>query len=205
MKEFNINYNTPKSQFENEIYNFLSKYVNNIIKRDKTTINPYELDFFLPDYKLAIEFNGNYYHSYEKLNDKYYHQRKTDLCESKNILLIHIFQYQWENKQDIIKSIILSKLGIFKNKIYARKCKVIEVSNKDKSTFLNNNHLQGKDNSSIKLGLYYGDELVSLMTFGKRKISGSKSRLEMIRFCNKINTQVIGGASKLFKYFINNY
>jgi hypothetical protein len=108
------------------------------------------------------------------------------------------------NKQEIVKSIILSKLGIFKERIYARKCIVKEIDNKSKNDFLNKNHIQGQDISKYKLGLFYNDELVSVMTFGQRNITG-KSSFELIRFCSKLNTQIIGGASKLFQYFIKNY
>ena len=96
------------------------------------------------------------------------------------------------------------------NKIYARKCIIKEIKdNKLVREFLEKNHLQGFVGCQIKLGLFYNDELVSLMTFGKqRKSMGTKSKenvYEMLRFCNKLNTSVIGGADKLFKYFIDNF
>ena len=96
------------------------------------------------------------------------------------------------------------------SKIYARKCKIKEISNNEQiRNFLNNNHLQGFVGSKIKIGLFYEDELVSMMTFGLlRKFMGQKTiegSYEMLRFCNKLNTNVVGGASRLFKYFIENY
>ena len=90
------------------------------------------------------------------------------------------------------------------NKIYARNCKLIKIESNKKDIFLDNNHIQGKCTSSINLGLEYNGEIVSLMTFGKRSIN-NKNEFELIRFCNKINTVVIGSASKLFKHFISNY
>jgi hypothetical protein len=92
----------------------------------------------------------------------------------------------------------------------ARKCEVREIfDNKLVRNFLEMNHLQGFVGSKIKLGLFYNNELVSLMTYGSyRKAMGKKgsdSSYEMLRFCNKLNINVIGGASKLFKYFIKNY
>jgi hypothetical protein len=75
------------------------------------------------------------------------------------------------------------------------------------SKFLNDNHIQGMVKSSLKIGLYHNDELVSVMTFdhfeGRNKMNLNDWNLN--RFCNKINTNVIGGASKLLKYFIINY
>ena len=79
-----------------------------------------------------------------------------------------------------------------------------EVSSKDSREFLNNNHLQGYCNSKVRLGLYYNDELVSLMTFGKPRFN-KKCEWELLRFCNKLNTSVVGGASKLFKHFVDTY
>jgi hypothetical protein len=71
-------------------------------------------------------------------------------------------------------------------------------------TFLDENHIQGYSQSTIKLGLYYKNELVSLMTFGYRH-TNAKKEFELIRFCNKLNINVIGGSSKLFSYFTKNY
>ena len=115
------------------------------------------------------------------------------------------------HNQDIVKSMILNKLDKTYNKIYARKCEIKEIkNNKLIKEFLEANHIQGFVGSAIKIGLFYNSELVSLMTFGSRRIVMGKKltnndEYELLRFCNKLNTNVIGGASKLFKYFINNY
>lgn len=122
--------------------------------------------------------------------------------------MIHIWEDDWLYKNDIIKSILLNVIGKSR-RIYARKCEVREVSSKESSLFLKTNHLQGKVNSSIKLGLYHEGELVSLMTFGSlRRSLGHKSNngyYELLRFCNKLNTTVVGGASRLFKRFLEQY
>jgi len=122
-----------------------------------------------------------------------------------------VFENEWKVKKAIVKSIIKSKLGIFDVKLFARKCRIEVIeSNQMVRDFLETNHLQGFVGSSIKIGLFYGEELVSLMTFGKGRIStGNKKNgdgeYEMLRFCNRLNTQVIGGASRMLKYFIENY
>ena len=102
---------------------------------------------------------------------------------------------------------IANLLGKTETKIYARKCEIRTVETNECTDFLNKNHIQGWCPSQIKLGLYCDNELVSLMTFGKSRhfIGDGKMQYELLRFCNKINTQVIGGASKLFKYFIETY
>jgi hypothetical protein len=184
-------------------------YEGKIILNSRNVISPYEIDIYIPDLKLAFEFNGIYWHS-ELYKDSDYHKIKSDRCLSDGIQLLHIWEDDWIYKQDIIKSIIINKLGKIQNKIGARKCKIKEIrDNKLIKCFLDENHIQGFIGSKIKLGLFYNGELVSLMTFGNlRKSLGQFAKegsYEMLRFCNKLNTSVIGGASKLFKYFIKNY
>ena len=164
-----------------------------------------EIDIIIPEKNIGIEFDGIYYHSELSGNkDKNYHINKTKRAEEIGLRLIHIFENEWQQKKDIVKSVLRSKLGKIENRIYARKCVVKEISTAEKKKFLENNHLQGNDRSLIKLGLFYEDELVSVMTFGRRKITG-KTTSELLRFCNKINTTVIGGASKLYAYFTKNH
>jgi len=202
--------NANFSNVEKDFLKFIEKnYFGEVLVNVKNIINPYELDVYLPDLKLAFEFNGLYWHS-EKFVHKNYHLDKTLKCElnDKEIHLIHIYEDDWTYKQDIVKSRILNLLGKSK-KIFARKTEIKEVSYKESREFLEKNHIQGNCISKIRLGLYYENELVSLMTFGKlRKCLGQQSKeglYELLRFCNKINTSVVGGANKLFKYFINNY
>jgi hypothetical protein len=197
------------SEDEKLILDFIEKnYNGEIITNSKSIISPYELDIYLPDLNLAFEFNGVYWHN-ELNRPSDYHKIKSDLCDDKGIQLIHIYEDDWTYKRNIIESMILNKLGKTDNKIYARKTEIKEINdNKLIRYFLNENHLQGFIGSSIKLGLFYNNELVSLMTFGKKRIfmkSLRKDGFEILRFCNKLNTNVIGGASKLFKYFINKY
>jgi hypothetical protein len=169
-----------------------------------------ELDIYIPDLKLAFEFNGLYWHN-ELYKDKNYHLNKTELCEKNGIQLIHIYEDDWIYKQDIVKSMILNKLGKTSNKIYARKCEIREITdNKLVREFLDENHIQGFIGSKVKIGLFHENELVSLMMFGKRRVAMGKKtseegEFELLRFCSKLNTNVVGGGNKLFKHFVKNY
>jgi hypothetical protein len=198
--------NNKTSKYENEITEFLNEYDINYIENDRKILNGLEIDVYLPEYNLAIEFNGLYWHN-ELYCDKNYHLNKTKMCEKKGIQLIHVFEDEWVNKKEIVLSIIKTKLNLSK-KIHARKCEIKYISSKEEKIFLNENHIQGHVNSKIKIGLFYNKELVSVMTFGSlRKALGHKSKenfYEMLRFCNKINYNIIGGASKLFKFFTKN-
>lgn len=197
-------FKSHKSGYEQQLSNWLKSLSLNVIENDRTLIYPKELDIYLPDFNIAIEFNGLYWHS-EKMVGKNYHIDKTNKCKDIDIDLIHIWEDDWIYKQDIIKSIILNRLGIITDRIYARKCEIRELSdNKIIKNFLNENHIQGYCKSSHKIGLFYQNELISLMTFGYRK-TNSKKEFELIRFCNKINISVVGAASKLFKYYTKKY
>lgn len=180
--------------YEQEIIDFIN--IENITSKE-------EFDIYVPDHNLAIEFDELREHSQK--NNKY-HLGKTELCKEKGIQLFHIFENEWINpkKQIVWKSIISNKLNR-NSKIFARKTKVKEITdNKLIREFLDNNHLQGYCPGSIRVGLFYEDELVSIMTFAKSRFS-KKYEYEMIRYCSKKFTNITGGASKLYKFFIDNY
>ena len=191
------------SKYEKEIISYLKTLAINVITNNRSIIPPLELDIYIPSHKLAIEFNGLYWHSDEFL-DKKYHLNKTKECEKIGIALIHIFEDEWIDKKEIVKSRLKNILGLTTNKIYARKCEIKEVSNNETKEFLIKNHIQGNIGAKVKLGLFFKKELVSLMTFGYRPMINS-SEYEIIRFCNKLDTTVIGGAQKLLKFFIKKY
>jgi hypothetical protein len=195
--------------YENEIIEYIKSITDeNIIIHDRTILCPKELDIYIPTKKIAIEFNGNYWHS-ETVGgkDKNYHLNKTELCNQKNIRLIHIFEDEWISKKEIVKNKLKHILNKNTEKIYARKCEIKEVSSNIKNIFLENHHIQGQDKSKIKLGLFYNNELISVMTFGCMRISlGNKhidNEFELIRYASSI--QCVGGASKLLNYFIKIY
>lgn len=196
------------SKPEEGLRKFVKKLDKEIKFNDRRAIKPLELDVLLPKRKIAFELNGIYWHK-EDFVGKNYHRDKTIACKEKGIRLIHIFEDEWNNKSDIVKSRISNLLNFTSNKIYGRQCEIKKVSSKECKKFLNYNHIQGNVNSSVKLGLYYEEELVSIMTFGKlRKSLGQSSKegsWELLRFCNKINTLVLGAASKLLKHFEKNY
>ena len=200
-REYNINI-FRKSKFEKCIYELLKENNINFIHNDRKIIYPNELDFYLPDYNIAIECNGDYWHSIYQKPYKY-HQNKSLECEKKGIRLIHIFECEWNSNKDKIKQWLLSNFNK-DNRIYARKCIIKELDSKTSKQFLEDNHLQGNCNSSIKLGLFYNDELIEVMTFSKPRYN-KEYEWELIRLASKLNYKIIGGASKLFNYFIKKY
>jgi len=198
---------TDNDTLENEIFKYVSSLLSNdiIIKRnDRTILLGKEIDIYIPSLKIGIEINGLYWHSEDGRGiGKYYHLNKYKSTLFHGIQLIHIFENEWIYKNEIIKSILKNILKSKLNKIYARNCIIKSITDIEKDNFLNDNHLQGKDLSPIKYGLFYKNELVSVMTFGKSRFD-KKVEWEMIRYCSKLSYSIIGGASKLFSYFLKN-
>ena len=206
------------SYMESDVYEFLREVDSEIeVRRNVRNIIPNrELDIYIPKRKLAIECNPTYTHnsSYPTFGESdnmlpySYHKEKTDICEKNGIFLFHIFGYEWEHRRRIVESMLRNLLGRNTLKLYARKLEIREVDSNEASKFLQENHRQGKTGSKIRIGLYDNNTLVSIMTFGKmRHTVGKQSEAdwELIRFCNKLDTSVVGGASKLFKYFVSHY
>lgn len=165
-----------------------------------------EIDIYLPEFKIGIEFNGLYWHS-DLFKDKKYHLDKTNHFKDRGIRIIHVWEDDWNNKKEIIKSQIINFINL-SEKIWARKCEVKRVGYSESIHFLNENHIQGSYSSfKESIGLYLGEELVCLMTFdqfeGRKKMNDDEWNLS--RFCNKLNYSVIGGASKILTYFVKNF
>jgi hypothetical protein len=198
------------SNAELEIIEFLNKYKCVVSHSNRLILeNNLELDIYLKNHKLAIEYNGNFWHSELAGKGRSYHIRKTQECKRKGIRLIHIFEDEYVNK----KTIVLDRIrGLIKEKkwsIFARKCEVKIIDTKIKNAFLNKYHLQGEDKSSVKLGLFNKGRLVSVMTFCKqRKCLGQKheeQKWELSRFASIGKFNVVGGCGKLLEHFKRNF
>ncbi len=200
------------SSKEKSVLDFVkSIYNGEIIENSKKILGKKELDIFLPEKNLAIEFNGLFWHSdidmrnyhnvpteEEKEFTKYRHLKKTELCEEKGIHLIHIFEDDWDFKREIIEDILKQSLGICDKKIFARKCTLQKINADTYKRFLEENHLQGYSPADLKLGLFYENELVELIGVNTKGTHSKEP--ELVRLCSKTGVNVIGGFSKLLKH-----
>ena len=208
-----INIRPGYSQYEDEIVMFLKEELGiseNQIQRNVVGLledSKLEIDIYLSDFNIGIEFNGDYWHSDLFCTDhsgrSTYHQEKSLLAEESGIFLFHIFEYEWNNPET--KENICNRLKILlktcDKKISGRECSVIKLTKDQKKDFLNKYHIQGNDHSSVCYGLEYQGEVVSCMSFVIPK--NKKYNWELSRFCSKHGCIIRGGASKLFKYFIS--
>lgn len=186
---------------QQQIFDFVNQHTT-VIQNDRNKIRPSELDLYLPAHQLAIEYNGLYYHSYHPDDggkpDPSYHQRKTIACELANIRLIQVFENEWYNSQDLVKSIICAKIGKFESIYYARKLTCRGIGESEASIFFNSNHINGHRPASTYIGLYTDDQLLCGMAFSRHQ----KYQYELIRYASKMNTLIVGGASRIFTRFL---
>lgn len=194
--EIEINKN---SQGEEQLALFLQHCGQEVIRNTRNVISPKEIDIFLPDHSLAIEYDGVFWHSELNGKDKRYHLQKSVECGDTDIRLIHVFDTEWLFQTDIVKSRLRSILGLNQT-IAARKCSVAKIDAITANDFYQQTHIQGGCNSSLNYALYYNNQIVAVMSFGRSRYA-SKYQYELLRFCNCLNTNVVGGATKLFQAF----
>jgi len=172
---------------------------------ERSIIDPKELDVYVPSKSFAIEYNGLYWHSEARHDNKNSHVEKLNLCEEKSISLIHVFSDEWENKQEICKSIISHKLGASKVKIFARKTKIKSIDKLMEKEWFNKTHISGYARSVASWGLFYEGKLVTVISVRRpfQQNTWGKNTLEIARYSCELNTSVVGGLGKLMKEVIN--
>lgn len=157
-----------------------------------------ELDIYIPSHRIAIEFDGLFWHSSDK-RDKNYHLEKTNDCICHNINLIHIFEDEWLFKKEIVKSRLREFFNVFDMEINADDCSIKNVPSKEARVFLDKNDIDGFCKSKIKYGLYHNKELVYMIALSK---SNKNGEYKLVGACAKLNTNVVNGLDKLLSHFI---
>lgn len=166
---------------------------------EKIKINNNEIDIYVNEFKLGIEFNGLYWHSnlYKDIN---YHLAKTELCNKNNIKLLHVFEDEWVYKKEIVKNIIKSNLNIYDNIISFNECIITVIDNKTANEFFIINHIDGAFDCKINIGLFYNEELVSAMG-----INYNSNVINIQRTCDRVNFKVINSFNKMLNFLIKTY
>lgn len=156
-------------------------------------------DICIPDRRIVIEIDPTWTHCsegnmYEDV-DKNYHKEKSEIARRNGFHCIHIFD--WDDWDKII-SIIYTE-----HKLYARNCEIVYLDSSECDLFLQMNHLQGTvSGQSACIGLVHDEKLVEVMTFGQPRYNGNY-QWELLRLATQSGYQVVGGASKLFKHFVD--
>lgn len=191
-----------RSSYEDDIAEWLTTQGISTIDKNKpfyeNNKKKFEIDVFLPDLYIGIEYNGLYWHSNLYI-DKIYHQDKCIYFKNKGIRLIQIFENEWADKQDIVKSLIRNNLKLNKV-IYARECSTKILSDVEAKMFLEINHLAGHAPAKLHVGLIHKNAIVAIGSFGKPRYKTSEE-WELIRFCSLCGVTVVGGFDKILSFF----
>ena len=177
------------SLIEHKLFGDIQKHFPEAIQHDRSKLKPREIDILVGD--VGIEINGAYWHR-DALGKPI-----LDKTKAFDGTLIHLWDFELENKYDICLSLVLSKLGKFERRVYARSCEIREVGYAEAKRFFDNNHLRGNAKFSLCYGLYIDDELIQAISISKSRYSKAAD-LELIRTASILNTQVVGGLSRLF-------
>ena len=208
LDKFNVPYacQRPEARIGHHSDSKTNKQFENKLKTvDINYTREFNIDSFSYDFKLddkLIEINPSATHNIDwspfgdhtSRIDKNYHLDKSKTAEENNYRCIHVFD--WDNEEAIMSMLK------HKEKIYARKCQIKEVDAKEAKCFIDKYHIQYNAVASVYIGLFYVDELVSIMSFHKPRYN-KHYEWELIRYCYSL--EVVGGAEKLFKYFIDKY
>lgn len=196
--------NTGTSKAEIELSDWVKTYfpLAKKIKLENGKVRSFsELDIFIPELNIAIEYNGLYWHS-DIFQHKTYHSEKMAIANKNGIRLITIFEDEWRDRKDQVKGFLLSALSKNSKKIYARNCEVRVVEKTNAVAFLDDNHIQGSTVFQASIGLYHNDELVGLITGNKHHRQGHDSKFVLNRLVFKRDYSIAGGSSRLLKYLI---
>jgi len=191
----------PQREIMGELDRLDIKYIAN----DRSLISPKHLDIYIPSHNLAIEFDGIYYHSERFGRDRNYHLSKTIACQNNNTRLIHVWSNEWYQKREIVISRIRNALGVTATRIYARKCVIKALQPQDVREFFNRCHIQGSLHGKVVYGLFFNNKLVAAMNFTVARYTKGKYEWELLRYASALDTIIVGGASKLFKHFVENH
>lgn len=189
---------TSVSSIENELLEFLSSLNVTAVSQCRNIIPPYEIDIFIPDRNIGIEINGCYWHSELKGRGRKYHITKTQMCEHQHIRLIQIIDTEWKQSPNIVKSRLKAFFQTVSSRVFARQCAIEKITSAVCDQFIEEHHIQGIRSAKHNYGLFYNSTLIAVMSFSSHQLY----EYEMIRFCNKTDYIVVGGASKLFAAFV---
>ena len=172
--------------------------------RNRTILAPKEIDLWLPELNVGIEYHGLHWHTEDRVGNV--HRQKWDKAQALGIRLIQIFEDEWLDKQDIVKSRLMAIVGKSPS-IYARKTTVRAIDSSKASEFLEKHHIQGRSVTSVAYGLFAEDRMVAVATFGRARggamTAADTQAWEVYRYASE--GRVVGGFSKLFAQFLKDY
>lgn len=195
---------------EKEMVDYIkSIYTGEIIENDKSIISPLEIDIYLPEKSLAIEYDGMLWHSENfeyngmvKGKDSDYHLSKTVRCKQAGVRLLHIFGSDWKNEKDKIQNFIKDVIGVDQRVIDVSTCTMRLISKHDATEFYKTYDIQSSECGTVNYGIFLNDELVVVLSFVSLE---NLKNMWLMMYCNKFGTSLTGNMSMLTDMFIKSY
>lgn len=184
---------------ETAIKKWLVENNQKFVQWDREQISPLELDFWLPDHKIGIEFNGTWYHREDAVPSRNYHQQKFSAAHKKGIKLIQIWEHELMYKPQIVMDRLAHVINFHNKKIAARKCQIQPIDHMIAREFFNTHHLQGHQNSKHIYGLFCNNQLIAAASFVPVRYN-KKAEWELLRYATVGGHQVQGGLSRLLAH-----
>ena len=188
---------------EQEIADYVRSLCLEVVQNTRKVISPKELDIWIPEKNVGIEFHGLYWHSggidHTDEYTKTMHREKYDSCKEKGIRLVQFFSDEWRDHRDVCQSMISNRLGKNSMRIGARECELRELAVEERRVFFETSHIAGDTRSSICFGLVKGGEVISAMSFRIPIQKKHGNVCEIARFATKLFTQCPGNAGRLLK------
>ena len=200
----------PKRNFrsgsEVNVENFICSLGIEPDHHERWFLGEYGADIVCEDERVIFEYDGLHWHT-DEYHDKTYHLMKTEYAESMGYRLVHIFSDEWEQHEEIVKSRICQLLHRDipgrSRKIYARNCEIVELPVDTTREFMDRCHIQGYCSDKYRYGLMYEGQIVAAMTFGFSRFAYDE--IELLRYCNELFTNVVGGGGRLLAHFIEKH
>lgn len=198
------------SKAENEVHRFLSNFTS-AEQRNRRIIRPKELDIYLPEHNLGVEYCGMYWHSHvdqeDERTNKRRHYEKYKLCQEKGVRLLTVYESEWQNNQYAVKRLLRNAIGKSRARLMARKCDLRKATAQEAREFYNKYHPQGGNGSGEHYALLWKGKIVACMRFtlgaNDRGHSAKTRDWTLTRYATRIT--VSGGASRLFNAFVNEH
>lgn len=202
--------NHMKSQGEDAVFRLVSRAAT-ALRRDRSLLRPKELDVYLPEKRLAIEYCGDYWHSHgdpdSERRDRGKHHEKYLACQEQGVRLLTIYESEWLSRRGALRRLIRTALGQARGRVMARKCTLGTPTAAQAREFYERYHPQGGAGAGEHYGLYWRGKLVACMRFSfganDRGAAAVNRVWTLTRYATRVT--VAGGASRLFKAFVQEH
>lgn len=193
-----------ESKCQIEIFEFVKSLGFDAVSNDRSLVSPLEVDVLVPTAKLAIEYNGLFWHSSTNIKDSLRHEKKKRRVREAGYDFFTVFEDEWRDKRTIVSSMISHRLGLCTERTDARKTSISELTSREAREFFDSTHLDGSTRASVTFCLRdVSGKVVAAMALRRPFHKSRSERLEIARYSTASGVSVRGGLGKLTKFSLD--